>query len=131
MTSYPTVTHTELPTPHASNDVLLSFGVRNAIKRERKKEIKQDVPVVRRTPDVQARHVHDRERETRDDRGDAILRDCIGASLRGGLHNSITDVGRLCRAPLRKGGSVISPVWRPVGERRPAVRGGAPVASQE
>lgn len=37
MTSYPT--RTELPTPHASNDVLLSFGVRNAIKREKERKI--------------------------------------------------------------------------------------------
>lgn len=67
-----------------------------------------NVPVVRRTPDIQARHVHDREGEAREDRGDAVRR-AIGTSFRG-LHNFITDVSRLCRAPLRKGGSVISPV---------------------
>jgi len=68
----------------------------------------RNVPVVRRTPDIQACHVHDREREAREDRGGAVGR-AIGTWFRG-LHNSITDVGRLCRAPLRKGGSVISPV---------------------
>lgn len=67
---------------------------------------KTHVPVVRRTPDIQARHVDDWEYEAQENRGDAILR-VIGTSLRG-LHNSITDVGRLCRAPLRKGGLVIS-----------------------
>jgi len=68
----------------------------------------RNVPVVRRTPDIETRHVDDREREACEDRRGAVWR-IIGTWFRG-LHNSITDVGRLCRAPLRKGGSVISPV---------------------
>lgn len=54
------------------------------------------VPVVRRTPDVEARHIHDREREAREDRGDAVVR-VIGAPFRG-LHNSITPMSVACVA---------------------------------
>lgn len=54
------------------------------------------VPVVRRTPDIQARHIHDREREAREDRGYAVVR-VIGTPFRG-LHNSITPMSVACVA---------------------------------
>jgi len=54
------------------------------------------VPVVRRTPDIEARHIHDREREAREDRGDAVVR-VIGTPFRG-LHNSITPMSVACVA---------------------------------